>query len=112
MIMYFLEVAVNANVEDILVFLEKDNQLIPSRIYPSERPNGLDLIVNFHTQRESNAISIYTTGYTLRPKTSYPRCYEDDPDGPGNEVIRFELIRLTDIRSLIKGSYQADNSDI
>lgn len=34
MIMYFLDVAVNANVSDLLSFLERENWFIPSCLYP------------------------------------------------------------------------------
>jgi transcriptional regulator with XRE-family HTH domain len=115
MIMYSLEIAINANCADILGFLEKENQFIPLRNYPSAISDGLnelDMTVNFYSQRKDNTLSIATKIYTTKHKKFYPRCYEDAPDGEGNEVIRFEATRLTDTRSLVKGLYAADNPDI
>jgi len=112
MIMHPLEIAINANVTDVLGFLEKENQFIPLRNYPSTTSDGLDMTVNFHSHCKENALSIATKIYTTKHGKIYPRCYEDAPDGQGNEVIRFEVTRLTDTRSLIKSLYAADNSDI
>lgn len=110
--MFFLEAAVNAKVDDILAFLQNDNEIIPPYNHFTDRPDGFDMTVNFHSERKGNTISIYTKIYTTKPGRLYPRCYEDLADGPGNEIIRFEVTRLTDNRSLIKGLYADDNPQI
>jgi hypothetical protein len=110
--MYFLEFAVNANTSDILDFLERENKFISPQIYPARNSEELSIFVNFHNQRQENAFSICTIIYTTRYGKSFPKCYEDTPDGQGNEVIRFEVSRLTDSRSLIKSSHAESDTSI
>ena len=112
MIAYFLEAAVDANVNDILAFLDKENQFIHPYHHLSETPDGMDLTVNFHSELKGNTISIYTKVYTTQAGKLYPRCYWDAPDGQGNEVIRFEVMRITDMRSLVKGLYDYNHPHI
>lgn len=112
MIMCFLEIAINAKVTDVLDFLERENRFIHPYNHLSDKPDGEDITVNFCSKRNEDKIAISTKIYTTRAGTLFPKCYLDAPDGQGNEVIRFEVTRLTDTRSLIKGLYVEGNSVI
>jgi restriction endonuclease Mrr len=108
--MYTEEVAIDAQVADILEFLEREFQAVRSHHYSSKTPHELDYTVNFHSVRIEKKISLYTKVFSTKAGQLYPRCYEDAPDDPGNEVMSFEVARLTDQRSIIKYAYQSDNS--
>lgn len=112
MIRYKVEYAISGTVEDILNFLKRDNHRIPSETVFSKEENGEDFYINYYCHQKSNNISINTIIYSTQTGKIAPRCYYDDPRGEGNEVIRFEIIRVSDSRSLIIGYYAADNLSV
>ena len=103
-VMYYLEVPIDASVSDILAFLKRENRLIHPEYHQATTPDEENFTVNFHAEIKNNILSIYTKIYTTPTGKSGPKNWLDAPSGQGNEVIRFEVIRVTDTRSLIKSS--------
>lgn len=113
MILNYLEAPINASINAILDFLERENQFI-SPFQNLNMKNGEDLTVNYHCRRNNNEIGIYSYVYVTPTGKLGPRDYLDDPSGPGNKVIGFEVLKIIDDprqppRSLIKGMYDANN---
>jgi hypothetical protein len=109
---YFLEALIDSNMDDILSFLERDNEVIRPYKHFSENSDDMNIIVNFHSRREGNKISIYAKVNITGPMKPFSRHYQAAPDGKDNEIISFEVTRLADAESLVKGGYQQGNSHI
>ncbi len=106
---YSREVAVSASVEEVLERLEQENQIIVPYVHVSDTSAGRDHHIDFFAKREGNTLVIYGKHYTT--PSGWIRPENDDPPLT-YDVIRFEVSRITDHRSLIKASYEQDSIEI
>jgi hypothetical protein len=97
--MYFIEAPIGANVDDVIQFLKNQCQQFTPIL-------GERLSVDFYSQSQGNTISIFTKILELSPDRATSKYLE-----PDNEFIRFEVSRITDNRSLVKGFYDSISSD-
>jgi hypothetical protein len=104
MISYFREAPVFASVDDVLDRLERDNRGIAPLSQPAKESDEQDLYVGFYSRRDRNRLSIYTDVYSTPPGKLGPR----QPLG-GEAVICFEGSRVTDNRSLVKGTWASED---
>jgi hypothetical protein len=98
------EFVIPASSDKILKFLEVDNRILPSGYYFSD---ARDFRADYRCRGDGNEISVYRYAYFTPSGKLAPRNYLDDPNGPGYEVIRFEVTQFFDNRSNVKGMYES-----
>jgi hypothetical protein len=101
-ILFYLENPVRAKVDEVLDWLEKETQHVPVSGFVLALKDGNDVYADYYNQREGAAIRVYRKGYYVPSGKLEPKEWFD---GDGYEVIRFEVRRITDEISVVKGYY-------